>query len=96
MRALGANRRRIALLVTTENVVLWLLTLGPGLALGWWVAGRMGGAFQSDLFTFTVSVGPPDMAVAALGILATMIIAALPAIRRVNRINLADAVKILT
>jgi len=96
MRAIGANHGRIAFLVTTENVILWLLTLVPGLALGWWVAGRMGDAFQSDLFTFTVSVGPADMAVAALGILATMFLAALPAIRRVNRINLADAVKILT
>jgi putative ABC transport system permease protein len=96
MRAIGANNGRIALLVTAENVVLWLLTLLPGLALGWWVAGRMGDAFQSDLFTFTVSVGPADMAVAALGILVTMLVAALPAIRRVNRINLADAVKILT
>jgi len=96
MRAIGTNHGRIALLVTTENVVLWLLTLLPGLALGWWVAGRMGDAFQSDLFTFTVSVGPADMAVAALGILATMLLAALPAIRRVDRINLADAVKILT
>jgi len=56
----------------------------------------MGDAFQSDLFTFTVSVGPADMTVAALGILGTMLLAALPAIRRVNRINLADAVKILT
>jgi putative ABC transport system permease protein len=96
MRSIGANHGRIALLVTTENIVLWLLTLVPGLALGWWVAGRMGDAFQSDLFTFTVSVGPGDMAVAALGILMTMLLAALPAIRRVNRINLADAVKILT
>ncbi len=96
MRAIGAKRGRIAFLVTTENIVLWLLTLVPGLALGWWVARRMGDAFQSDLFSFSVSIGPADMAVAALGILATMLLAALPAIRRVNRINLADAVKILT
>jgi len=96
MRAIGANHGRIALPVTTENTVLWLLTLVPGLALGGWVAGRMGDAFQSDLFTFTVSVGPADVAVAALGILATMLLAARPAIRRVNHINLAEAVKILT
>jgi hypothetical protein len=41
-------------------------------------------------------VGAGDLAIAALGILATMLLAALPAIRRVNRINLAEAVKILT
>jgi putative ABC transport system permease protein len=96
MRAIGASRRRVALLITTENLVLWLLTLAPGLALGWWVARQMGGAFQSDLLSFTVSVAAADMVLAALGILITMLLAALPAIRRVNRINLAEAVKILT
>jgi putative ABC transport system permease protein len=96
MRAIGASRGRIGLLITTENFALWLLTIVPGLALGWWVARQMGAAFESDLFSFTVSVGATDMALAATGILATMLLAALPAIRRVNRINLAEAVKIIS
>ena len=96
MRTIGASRSRIALLIAVENLILWVITLVPGLALGWWVARRMGDAFQSDLFSFTVNVGLGDFVIAALGILATLLLASLPAIRRVNRINLADAVKILT
>jgi putative ABC transport system permease protein len=96
MRAIGASRGRIRLLITTENLILWLLTTAPGLALGWWVARSMGAAFQSDLMTFEVRVSAADLAIAAIGILATMLLAALPAIRRVNRTNLAEAVKILT
>jgi putative ABC transport system permease protein len=96
MRAVGTGRTSITRLMTTENLILWLLTLIPGLLLGRWVALQMGAAFQSDLFAFKIVVAPTSYVITAVGILLTMILATLPAIRRVNRLNLADAIKVLT
>ena len=96
MRAIGAGSRRIAAEITAENVILWLLALAPGLLLGRWVAMQMGEAFSAELFSFEIVIYPASYAITALGILLTMILGALPAIRRVNRLDLAEATKILT
>lgn len=95
MRSVGAGRKRIAMLVSMESFFLWLVTLIPGLLLGWLAAKQLGTAFNSDVFTFTIIVSPAGFAGAAVGILITMLLAALPAIRRINRLNLAESTKIL-
>jgi putative ABC transport system permease protein len=96
MRSIGAGRGRVALLMTTENVLLWLIALIPGLLLGTWAAQQMVSAFQSDAFNLAVSVNVMTYVITAGGILITMVLAALPAIRRVNRLDLAEATKVLT
>lgn len=96
MRSVGTGRRWIAILLAGENLILWLFTLPPGLLLGYLMALGMGSAFNTDLFTFKVVVSTISYAGAAVGILMTMLLATLPAIRRVNRLNLAEATKVLT
>jgi putative ABC transport system permease protein len=96
MRAVGSGRGMIALLLSTESVMLWALATIPGLLLGYLVAMQMGNAFQSDLFNFTIVINPITYIATAVGILLTMIVAAFPAIRRVNRLNLAEATKVLS
>jgi putative ABC transport system permease protein len=96
MRAMGTGRRLIALFMTTENVIVWIVTLIPGLVLGTWTAQAMMAAFQSDLFTFTIVILPLTYVVTSLGILLTLVLAALPAIWRVNRLNLAESTRVLT
>jgi putative ABC transport system permease protein len=96
MRSLGTGRRWIALLLSGESGILWVLTLIPGLVLGYLMALLMGSMFNTDLFTFTIVIAPITYVAAALGILTTMLLAALPAVRRVNRLNLAEATKVLT
>ena len=96
MRAIGTPGMRIALLMTTEGTILWLMTLVPGLVLGTLAARGMGSAFSSDLFSFQITISPASYLLTALGILATMVLSALPAIRRVNRLDLAQATKVLT
>jgi putative ABC transport system permease protein len=96
MRAMGADRRLIALFMTTENVLVWIVTLIPGLLLGTWAARAMLAAFQSDLFAFATVIAPLTYIVTALGILLTLVLAALPAIWRVNRLDLAESTRVLT
>jgi putative ABC transport system permease protein len=96
MRAIGSGAGRIAALLFAENLILWLVTLPPGLLLGHWMALQVGTAFSADLFTFNIVVAPFTYVFTAVGILLTMLLATLPAIRQVNRLNLAEATKVLT
>ncbi len=95
MRAVGSGIGRIAALLFAEDLILWLLTLAPGLLLGHWMALQMGTAMSADLFTFKIVVAPSTYVLTAAGILLTMLLATLPAIRQVNRLNLAEATKVL-
>ncbi|MBK5226737.1 MAG: FtsX-like permease family protein [Thermoleophilia bacterium] len=96
MRSIGVGRLRIALQMAVETAIVWLLALVPGLFLGRMVAMWMGASFQSDLLNFQITVTPSNYILTAAGILLTMLLASLPAIRRVNRLNLADATKVYT
>ncbi|MFZ0547248.1 MAG: FtsX-like permease family protein [Candidatus Promineifilaceae bacterium] len=96
MRSIGTGRMTIARQITLESVVLWLLALIPGLILGTLVAAEMGKAISAELFTMKITIAPANYILTSLGILLTMIVAALPAVRRVNRLNLAEATKVLT
>ncbi|MBK5226087.1 MAG: ABC transporter permease [Thermoleophilia bacterium] len=96
MRSVGVGRLRIALQMAVETAIVWLLALVPGLLLGRLVAMWMAGSFQSDLLNFQITVTPANYILTAAGILITMLLASLPAIRRVNRLNLADATKVYT
>jgi putative ABC transport system permease protein len=96
MRAIGTSGRAIAGFMTLENVLLWLFTLVPGLLLGTWAAEGMGAAFGTDFFALKIIIAPLSYVVTALGILLTMLLAAWPAIRHVNHLNLAESTKTLT
>jgi putative ABC transport system permease protein len=96
MRSIGTSRRQIAYLIITESVILFLLTLIPGLFIGSAAAGQMGNAFQTDLISFQMVISPVSYVLSAICILFTIVISALPAIRRINRLNLADATKTVT
>jgi putative ABC transport system permease protein len=96
LRALGEGRARIALSIALENLILWALALVPGLVLGYAMAQELGAEFTSELFTFEAVIYTKSYAIVAFGVLATMMIAALPGIRWVNRLRLAEATKVLT
>lgn len=95
MRAIGADAWQIGAQITAENVMLWLLSLAPGLLLGYLVALQLGDAFSSEIFTFDIVITPASFILTSVGILLTMLLAAWPAARRVNRLNLAEATKVL-
>jgi putative ABC transport system permease protein len=93
MRSIGTDGRWIAFLVTVESVILFFITLIPGLLVGNWAAGKMGNAFQTDLFSFQMVVSVRSYLLSAICILLVIVISALPAIRHINQLDLAEATK---
>jgi putative ABC transport system permease protein len=96
MRAIGTRISTISYLVTLEDIILWLIALIPGLLVGYWAALQMGNAFQSDLFYFKAVIYPSSYIITSLGVLATILLATIPAIRRINKLNLASETKMLS
>jgi len=96
MRAIGTPVSLIGRMTALESVVLWLLALVPGLLLGWYTTVALVRGFSTDLFWMTAYIAPRGYIITALGILLTMLLAARPAIRRIARLNLAEATKMLT
>ncbi|NPA92057.1 MAG: FtsX-like permease family protein [Chloroflexi bacterium] len=96
MRAVGAPIQRIAVMLALESVFVWVLAALPGMFLGWYVADRMMRAFSTELFSMQAHIYPHSYVLTALGVLITLLLASLPAIRRVGRLNLAEATKMLT
>lgn len=95
MRAFGTSGGQIALHLAAENLLVWAIALIPGLLVGRAVAVQLAEAFNSELFSFRMVISPGSYLLASLGILITMMLAALPAVRRVNRLNLAEATRVL-
>ena len=96
MRAIGTPVARIGWMIALESMVLWLLALIPGLLLGWYTTVALARSFSTELFTMSAYIAPRSYIIAALGILLTMLLASRPAIRRIGRLNLAEATKMLT
>ena len=96
MRALGTPNGRIAALILVEVAIIWGLALVPGLLLGTWTTQEMASTFSTDLFYFKAIILERSYIITALGILLVSFIAAWPSIRHVNRLNLAEATKMIT
>lgn len=96
MRTIGEERGRLALMMMVENLLIGAAALLPGAALGTAVGYYITQAFSSELFTMLFFISPASYLATAAGVLITVALSVLPAIRRVNRMNLAQASRILT
>jgi ABC-type antimicrobial peptide transport system permease subunit len=53
-------------------------------------------SFNSDFFTMQFHVSVLSYVLVSAGVLLTVVLSVIPAIRRANRMNLAEATKVLT
>ena len=95
MRTLGEERGRIALMMVLENLLVGVGALAPGILLGTLVAYYITQSFSSDLFTMLFYISPISYIAVAVGVLLTVVISVVPAIRQVNRMNLAEVTKVV-
>lgn len=93
LRAAGVDRRRLAGLVTAENLVVTLVGVVPGLVLGWLAAREALGAYTSDLWRFDLVMSPWTFALAAGGIVAAALASQVPGLRAMRRTDIARVVR---
>ena len=95
MRTLGQTRGRLALMMVLENVLVGTGALVPGFLLGTAMAYSVINSFSTDLLTMTLWIAPGSYAAIGISMLIVVALSVLPAIRRVNRMDLAEVTKVL-
>ncbi|GAA0580550.1 FtsX-like permease family protein [Actinomadura livida] len=93
LRASGVGRRRLARLVTAENLLVVAAGIVPGLVVGRIAAGAFLGAFDSDLMAFHTEIRPATYAWSALAVLAVAHLAQRPGLRGLARMDLGGLVR---
>jgi putative ABC transport system permease protein len=97
MRALGQSRGRLRGMMTVENLLVGLLALVPGVAVGVGSTYYLFQVFSSSAdFFLPFYIAPLTYVIVTLLIFGTSLLSQLPAIRRVNRMDLAEATKVMT
>ena len=97
MRALGQSRGRLWGMITLENVLVGLLALVPGLAAGSAVTYYLFQVFSATAdFYMPYYISLQSYAFVTLLIFGTALLSQIPAMWRVNRMDLAEATKVMT
>jgi putative ABC transport system permease protein len=97
MRALGQSRGRLRGMITLENVLIGLLALVPGLALGVGTTYYLFQLFSASAdFFLPFHIAPQTYVLVTALIFGTALLSQVPAIRRANRMDLAEATKVMT
>jgi putative ABC transport system permease protein len=93
MRANGLSHGEIARLVATENVLLTVLGLIPGLLIGYWSGAYFLSAFSNDVFILDFYMSPLSIAGTAVALLVVAGLSLIPALRTVRRIDIGEVVR---
>lgn len=93
MRAEGVSARRLAKLITAENLVVMAAATVPGLVVADLVAVAFMASFDSDLFTFTLHIRPLTFVWTALSILVAGVISQRPGLRTLRSLDVARVVR---
>lgn len=93
MRTLGESRGKIVAMLTTENLLLGVLGLIPGLPLGYGLAAYFFTLFQADIFSFELAIFTRTYLLAIGLIILIVLLSQIPGIRQLNRIDLARVIK---
>ncbi len=93
MRANGVSHAGIARLIATENVLLTLMGIIPGLMIGYAVGAFFMSQFSVDAFTLDFAMRPSSIVLSAIAMLVVAGLSLIPAIRTVKRLDISGVVR---
>jgi len=93
LRASGVALRRIARLITAENLIVTALGVGPGIVLGILGGRAMMASYTTDQFAFDFLVLPRTIVASATAIMAVAGLSQVPGIRALRALDIAETVR---
>jgi putative ABC transport system permease protein len=93
MEASGVPQRRIARLITAENLAVTVVGIVPGLALGWLAADAFLGTYSTDQISFDLVLRWYTPLLAAAIIVVVALLSQRPGLRAVARLDVAQVVR---
>lgn len=95
MRTIGESNARIAVMVTLENVFLALVAVPLGVWLGLRAADAMYASFSTEAYSFKAIIYPESVAWIIVISLVVLLLSEIPPVRRIFRLDLAEATKVM-
>lgn len=96
MRTLGAGAPSVVLMLAVEGLTFSLLAILPGLALGTIAASYLIHTWSSEFFTMWFHMRTATYAMIGAVIIVAALVSTIPSIWHSNRMNLAEATKVLS
>jgi putative ABC transport system permease protein len=95
MRTIGESNSRLAVMVTIENVMLAIAGIPLGIWLGKLAADSIYASFSSEAYTLKATISIDSIVWLSLSTLAVLLASEVPAIRRIFKLDLAEATKVM-
>ncbi|MBI5231402.1 MAG: FtsX-like permease family protein, partial [Coriobacteriales bacterium] len=95
MRTIGESNARLAVMITIENLLLAVVGIPLGVWLGLRAADALYASFSTEAYTFKAIVFPSSVAWVSASVVVVMLLSELPPIRRIFRLDLAEATKVM-
>jgi putative ABC transport system permease protein len=95
MRTIGEDNAHLAAMVTLENMLLACVGLPLGIWLGLRMAEGVLFAMSSEQFSLRIVVQPRTYVWVVLAAIAVLLLSEIPPIRRIFRLDLAEATKVM-
>jgi len=93
LRVLGFTHREAAVLLSSENLILAVLALVPGLGLGILFSWLLTKAYETDLYRFPFVMTADSLFKTIVVTLAFAVLASLAVLRRLQRLDLVEVLK---
>ncbi|MFN3591326.1 MAG: FtsX-like permease family protein, partial [Thermaurantiacus sp.] len=93
MRVLGYRPDEVGTILVGGLLLVTVLAIPLGIALGLWIASQVAKEFSSEMYTIPFAVSTATIGLASLATLAAAVATALLVARRVNRLDLVRTLK---
>lgn len=93
MRTFGVGIPRLASMLTVENVLMGLLGVVLGMPIGYGLAQYFATLYQNDIFDMPMVINQSTYAIAAVAAIIVLLLAEIPAIRYVRKLDLPSVVR---
>ncbi|MHB9035650.1 MAG: ABC transporter permease [Armatimonadota bacterium] len=93
LRTVGVSVRSAALMILAENLLAYACGVIIGLPFGTWLGGKFVHLYDSESFSMQAVIFPRTYAITVVGILVTVLLAQIPGLRYIRKIELARATK---
>lgn len=95
MRTIGEDNLRLTIMITLENLAIALAAIPLGLWLGTQAASALFRYFDIEGFELKAHIYPGSVARICLLMLAVVLLSEIPPVRRIFRLDLAEATKVM-
>lgn len=95
MRTIGEDRTHLAIMVTLENLLLAVAGIPLGILAGLWLTQQLFDSLSTEAYSLKAVIYPTSYVWIILSIIGVLLVSEIPPIRRIFRLDLAEATKVM-